>query len=59
MTEYLQVMGLEERSTRKAWQADASKQNLISTHKALIKKMATKPRTERDPKTINPWICKL
>lgn len=55
MTEYLQVMGLEERSAgRKAWQADASKQNLISTHKALIKKMATKPRTERHPKTINP-----
>lgn len=43
----------------KAWQADALKQTSISTQKALIKKMATKPRTERFPKTINPWICKL
>lgn len=58
--EQLQVMGLEEdRASRKAWQADAFKQSLTSTHKAVIKKMATTPRTERFPKTINPWICKL
>lgn len=52
--------GLEESSaSRKAWQADAFTQSLISTHKAVIKKMATKLRTERFPKTVNPWICKL
>lgn len=53
--EQLRVMGLEEdRAGRKAWQADAFKQSLISTHKAVIKKMASTPRTERFPKTINP-----
>lgn len=53
--EQLCVMGPEEdRASRKAWQADAFKQSLISTHKAVIKKMATTSRTERFPKTINP-----
>lgn len=28
--------------------------SLISTHKALINKMTTKPRIESFPKTINP-----
>lgn len=48
-------MGLEEESaSRKVWQADASIKSLISTHKALTKKMATKPRTEKFPKRYKP-----
>lgn len=49
--EHLQSTGLGE---RKAWQADTLQQGSISTHQAIIKKMATEPRTERFPPTINP-----
>ena len=51
--------GGERTGDRTAWPEDALNKTSISTHKALIKKVAAKPRTERLPKTLNPWICKL
>ena len=62
--EHSRVMALGDRAGRGRGTGRPGRKMLwnktsISTHKALIKKVAAKPRTQRLPKTLNPWICKL